>query len=105
MSAAGNLTAWLLEAALANGVGARCALREGDRAWTYDELADQVGRLSAALRGLRLQRGERVLILMSDTLEAAAAGGAVVVAAARGCRERERSESDAGEAAKRARVH
>jgi benzoate-CoA ligase family protein len=73
MSAAGNLTAWLLEAALASGAGARCALREGDRAWTYDELADHVGRLSAALRGLRLQRGERVLILMSDTLEAAAA--------------------------------
>jgi benzoate-CoA ligase family protein len=73
MSAAGNLTAWLLETALASGAGARCALREGDRAWTYDELADHVARLSAALRGLRLQRGERVLILMSDTLEAAAA--------------------------------
>jgi benzoate-CoA ligase family protein len=70
---AGNLTAWLLESALASGAGPRCALREGDRAWTYDELADHVGRLSAALRGLKLQRGERVLILMSDTLEAAAA--------------------------------
>lgn len=73
MSAVGNLAAWLLEVALANGAGPRCALREGDRAWTYDELADQVGRLSAGLRGLRLGRGERVLILMSDTLEAAAA--------------------------------
>jgi benzoate-CoA ligase family protein len=73
MSAAGNLTAWLLEPALTSGAGARCALREGDRAWTYDELAAHVGKLSGALRGLRLQRGERVLILMSDTLEAAAA--------------------------------
>jgi len=82
MPAAGNLTAWLLHAALANGAGARCALREGDRAWTYDELADHVARLSAALRGLKLQRGERVLIMMSDTLEAAAAVLAVVHAGA-----------------------
>src|SRR5262249_14599959 len=65
-----------------NGAGARCALREGDRAWTYDELADHVARLSAALRGLKLQRGERVLILMSDTLEAAAAILGVVHAGA-----------------------
>ena len=72
MTPVGNLTAWLLEAALANGAGPRCALREGDRAWTYDELAGEVGRLSGALRGLRVQRGERVLIMMSDTLEAAA---------------------------------
>src|SRR5574338_998152 len=69
----GNLAAWLIDGALANGAGPRIALREGDRAWTYDQLADQVARTSAALRGLRLQRGERVLILMRDTLEAAAA--------------------------------
>lgn len=68
-----NLAAWLIESALASGVGSRVALREGDRAWTYDELATQVTKASAALRGLRLQRGERVLILMRDTLEAAAA--------------------------------
>jgi benzoate-CoA ligase family protein len=73
MSEVGNLTAWLLESALASGAGPRVALREGDRAWTYDELAAQVARLSATLRGLRLGRGERVLILMRDTLEAAAA--------------------------------
>jgi acyl-coenzyme A synthetase/AMP-(fatty) acid ligase len=73
MSQAGNLAAWLIEGAQANGAGSRCALREGDRAWTYDELATKVARLSAALRGLRLLRGERVLILMRDTLEAAAA--------------------------------
>lgn len=69
----GNLAAWLIDGALASGAGPRIALREGDRAWTYDQLADQVARTSAALRGLRLQRGERVLILMRDTLEAAAA--------------------------------
>ena len=73
MSGVGNLAAWLLEGALANGAGPRCALREGDRAWTFDELATTVAKLSAALRGMRLGRGERVLILMRDTLEASAA--------------------------------
>src|SRR5688572_29520903 len=68
----GNLAAWLLEGALSKGAGPRIALREGDRAWTFDQLADQVTRTSAALRGLRLQRGERVLVQMRDTLEAAA---------------------------------
>jgi benzoate-CoA ligase len=73
MSQAGNLAAWLLDGALANGAAARCALREGDRAWTFAELAAVVAKLAGALRGLRLGRGERVLVLMRDTLEAAAA--------------------------------
>jgi len=73
MSEVGNLAAWLLEAALANGAGPRPALREGDRSWTFAELADHVSRLSSALRGLKLGRGERVLIMMHDTMEAAAA--------------------------------
>ena len=69
----GNLAAWLLEGALTKGAGPRVALREKNRAWTFDELNDHVQRVSSALRGLRLQRGERVLVLMRDTLEAAAA--------------------------------
>ncbi|MDB4960268.1 MAG: AMP-dependent synthetase and ligase [Myxococcales bacterium] len=73
MSQVGNLAAWLIEGALANGAGPRGALREGGRVWTYDELAANVAKLSAALRTLKLQRGERVLILMRDTLEAATA--------------------------------
>jgi 4-hydroxybenzoate-CoA ligase len=73
LSGAGNMAAWLLESTLAGGVGARTALREGDRAWTYEELATHVAKLSAALRGLKLDRSERVLILMRDTMEMAAA--------------------------------
>ncbi|NVB85034.1 MAG: AMP-binding protein [Kofleriaceae bacterium] len=69
----GNLAAWLVDSPLASGAGPRTALREGNRAWTFDELAAMVGKTSAALRGLKLGRGERVLILMRDTLEAAAA--------------------------------
>jgi len=82
MSQVGNLAAWLLDGALASGAGGRCALREGDRAWTYDELAATVARVSSALRGMRLGRGERVLVLMRDTLEAAAAILGVVHAGA-----------------------
>lgn len=69
----GNLAGWLLDSALASGAGPRIALREGDRAWTFDALADKVTRFSAALRALKVQRGERVLVLMRDTLEAATA--------------------------------
>ncbi|HEU0034771.1 MAG TPA: benzoate-CoA ligase family protein [Kofleriaceae bacterium] len=82
MSEVGNLSAWLLEGALASGAGPRLALREGDRAWTFDELATHVAKLSAGLRGLKLGRGERVLILMQDRLEAAAAILAVIHAGA-----------------------
>ncbi|HTL36329.1 MAG TPA: benzoate-CoA ligase family protein [Kofleriaceae bacterium] len=69
----GNLASWLLDTALANGAGSRVALREGERALTFDQLAQKVAKTSAALRGLKLGRGERVLILMRDTLEAAVA--------------------------------
>ncbi len=82
MAQVGNLSAWLIEDALARGAGPNCALREGTRAWTFDELATTVGKLSAALRALKLQRGERVLILMRDTLEAAASILAVIHAGA-----------------------
>ena len=82
MSSPGNLAAWVLDGAIAAGAGPRVALREGTRAWTYAELADTVARASSAFRTLKLSRGERVLILMSDTLEAAAAILAVVHAGA-----------------------
>ncbi len=82
MSEVGNLAGWLLETARASGAGPRHALREGDRAWTFDELATHVAKLSAALRALKLGRGERVLIMMHDTMEAAAAILAVIHAGA-----------------------
>jgi len=82
MSGVGNISAWLLEGALARGAGPRPALREGDRMWTFDELSTTVGKLSGALRTLKLQRGERVLILMRDTLEAATAILSVIHAGA-----------------------
>ncbi len=68
-----NLAAVLCQSALDRGLGDKIALREGERAWTFAQLADQVARVSAALRALRITRGERVAILTRDTLEGAAA--------------------------------
>src|SRR3954468_11148948 len=57
---------------LATGAPEAVALREGDRAWTYAQLADTVARMSAATTWLGVSPGERVVILMRDRLEAAA---------------------------------
>ena len=67
-----NLAASLLEVAGASG-GARVALREPQRQWTYDELGDTVARVAGGLRGLGVRRGDRVAVLMPDGLEAVAA--------------------------------
>jgi benzoate-CoA ligase len=68
-----NLAGRLCQGALERGLGDKIALREGDRQWTYAQLADQVGRVASALRALRIGRGERVAMLVRDTLEGAAA--------------------------------
>src|SRR5688500_17448199 len=70
-SAADNLVTRLLDELDRRGLSDKVALRQGDRAWTYTQLSEQVARVSGALRSLRIGRGERVVILMRDTLEAA----------------------------------
>jgi benzoate-CoA ligase family protein len=66
-----NLAARLFDAVATRGIAEKVALRQGDRSWTYAQLAEQVARVSGALRSLRVSRGERVVVLMRDTLEAA----------------------------------
>lgn len=68
-----NLAVRVLAPALTGGRLDAVALREGERAWTYRELADKVARLGGGLGALGLARGERVAVLMRDTLECAAA--------------------------------
>src|SRR5688500_2933724 len=68
-----NLAARLLRSALERGWEGRIALREGDRTWTYAQLSEQAARVATVLRTLRVSRGERVALLMRDTLDAAAA--------------------------------
>jgi benzoate-CoA ligase len=68
-----NLASTILRAASDGGWRDRVALREGDREWTYAQLADQVARVATAFRTLRMQPGDRVAIMMPDSLEAASA--------------------------------
>lgn len=77
-----NLASRLLDTAIERGWGDRVALREGGRAWTYNKLRDQAARVSAALRTLRVARGERVALLMRDSLDTAAAIFGVIHAGA-----------------------
>ena len=68
-----NLAVRVLAPALTGGRLDAVALREGERSWTYRELADKVARVGGALGALGVVPGERVAVLMRDTLEAAAA--------------------------------
>ncbi|MEZ4363955.1 MAG: benzoate-CoA ligase family protein [Kofleriaceae bacterium] len=70
MSDHGNLSAWLLDASRHHDPS-REALREGERSMTYGELSSAVAKLAGALRELGLSPGERVAIVMRDTIEAA----------------------------------
>ncbi|HET6611354.1 MAG TPA: AMP-binding protein [Kofleriaceae bacterium] len=71
MSEVENLAGWVCAAV--SGRGDKIVLREGERAWTGDQLCDQTARVATALRMLRIGRGERVAVLMRDSLDAASA--------------------------------
>ena len=71
-SAGDNIVTRLLDNLAGRGLSDKLALRQGERTWGYTQLSEQVARVSGALRALRIGRGERVAILMRDTLEAAA---------------------------------
>ncbi|MGH7328954.1 MAG: AMP-binding protein, partial [Polyangiaceae bacterium] len=82
-----NLADYFLFDRLAEGLGEKVALRFGERAWTYSELADKTRRFSAALLDADVRRGERVLIALPDVppfawaLYGTIAAGAVVAMA------------------------
>ena len=56
-----------------SGEASGIAIREPQRAWSYDKLGDTVARFGAALVALGVKRGDRVVVLSPDGLEAAAA--------------------------------
>ena len=62
-----NLADYFLFDRLAEGLGAKTALRFGARAWTYDEVALRSRAFAAALEEADVRRGERVLIVLPDT--------------------------------------
>jgi len=68
MSDHGNLSAWLFESARSDGDDQRPVLHQGERAMTYAELVDSVARLASALKDIGMTRGERVAVVMRDTI-------------------------------------
>ena len=70
---AGNLATSLFDRALGRGLGARVALREPKRVWSFETLADEAGRAGAALASLGVKPGEAVALLLHDSMELAAA--------------------------------
>ena len=64
-----DLSALLLDRQLDAGAGSRVALRYEGRSITYTELAALVARTAHVLRGLGVQRGQRVALLLADRPE------------------------------------
>ncbi len=61
-----NLADYYLFDRIAEGSGARTALRFGDRSWTYDEVADRTSRTADVLLRTGLRHGDRVYIVLPD---------------------------------------
>ncbi|MGW4026990.1 (2,3-dihydroxybenzoyl)adenylate synthase, partial [Streptomyces sp. NPDC005009] len=53
----------------ATGHGGRVALVDGDRRWTYAELDAEADRVAHGLRGLGIERGDRVVVQLPNRAE------------------------------------
>ena len=62
-----SLARYFLFDRLAEGLGAKVALRFGDRSWTYDAVATKTRRMAGLLDAHGVRRGERVLIVLPDS--------------------------------------
>jgi len=61
-----NLADYFLFDRLREGKGKRVAVRFGERAFTYEDVADRAMRLAAALQGAGVRQEERVLVVLPD---------------------------------------
>ena len=64
-----NACADLLDRHIAEGRGDKLAFVDPERAMTYAQLRDQTGRVAALLASLGLQREDRILMIMQDTVD------------------------------------
>ena len=67
-----NLCELLLDEALEAGLRDAVAIREPKRGWTYGRLAEEAGRVASMFLDLGVVPGERVGLLLHDSLELAA---------------------------------
>jgi len=61
-----SLARYFLFDRLDEGLGAKVALRFGDRSWTYDAVARKSRKMAALLAAHGVRRGERVLLVLPD---------------------------------------
>ncbi len=61
-----SLARYFLFDRLAEGLGAKVALRFGDRSWSYDVVAMKTRKMAGLLAAHGVRRGERVLIVLPD---------------------------------------
>jgi 2-aminobenzoate-CoA ligase len=64
-----NLTEWFLDRNLVGEQADRVAFFSGDRAITYRTLANQVDKFANALRGLGVEKGDRVMLRIANSIE------------------------------------
>ena len=64
-----NACADLLDRHIVEGRGGKTAFIDPERALTYAELREQTGRVAALLARLGLQREDRILMIMQDTVD------------------------------------
>ena len=68
-----NLVDRILQGASAAGWGERVALREGQVELTFEQLASRIAKTASALRGLGVERGDRVAVYSPDSVDSAVA--------------------------------
>jgi benzoate-CoA ligase family protein len=61
-----SLARYFLFDRLGEGLGAKVALRFGDRSWSYDVVATKTRKMAGLLAAHGVRRGERVLIVLPD---------------------------------------
>lgn len=61
-----SLARYYLFDRLDEGLGAKVALRFGDRSWTYEAVAEKARRMAGLLANAGVRRGERVLMILPD---------------------------------------
>lgn len=62
-----SLARYFLFDRLGEGLGSKVAVRFGDRSWTYEHVANKTGKMAGLLAAHGVRRGERVLIILTDT--------------------------------------
>ncbi len=62
-----SLARYFLFDRLGEGLGSKVALRFGDRSWTYENVAKKTRKMAGLLAAHGVRRGERVLIILTDT--------------------------------------